>query len=96
MKRSVLFLTAVLTVMGAGLANPAAAQPAPAPAPPQETPEALLRAGIENMLRALGLALQNLPQYEMPQMNEYGDIVIRRVKPLKPRPPSSEEEPRRL
>jgi hypothetical protein len=88
-----LVLSAALAAAGA----PVAAQTPPPAAPPEQTPEALLRSGIENMMRALGLALQNLPQYEMPQVNEYGDIVIRRVNPLKPRPTSpSGEEPRRL
>ncbi len=87
----------VLSAALAAATGPAAAQTPPAPAPQEQTPEALLRSGIENMLRALGLALQNLPHYEMPQVNEYGDIVIRRVNPLKPRPGTpSGEEPRRL
>jgi hypothetical protein len=88
-----LALSAALAAAG----TPAAAQTPPSPAPQEQTPEALLRSGIENMMRALGLALQNLPQYEMPQVNEYGDIVIRRVNPLKPRPvPPGEEGTRRL
>jgi hypothetical protein len=87
----------VLSAALAAAYGPATAQTPPPPAPQEQTPEALLRSGIENMLRALGLALQNLPQYEMPQINEYGDIVIRRVNPLKPRPtPPAGEEPRRL
>jgi hypothetical protein len=88
-------------ILSAALASaygPAAAQTAPPPSTQEQTPESLLRSGIENLLRALGLALQNLPQYEMPQVNEYGDIVIRRVNPARPRPvpPPSSEEPRRL
>lgn len=81
----------------AAACGPAMAQTAPLPPTQEQTPESLLRSGIENMLRALGLALQNLPQYEMPQVNEYGDIIIRRVNPAKPRPvPPGSEEPRRL
>jgi hypothetical protein len=77
--------------------GPAMAQTPPPPSAQEQSPEALLRAGIENLLRALGLALQSLPQYEMPQINEYGDIIIRRVNPARPRPtPPSSEEPRRL
>lgn len=84
------------TVLATGLALPGVAQtPPPSPRAEDQSPEALLRAGIENLLRALGLALQNLPQYEMPQVNEYGDIIIKRVNPTKPRPGQS-EEPRRL
>jgi hypothetical protein len=87
----------VSTLLSAAFLPVSAQTPPPAPAQPEQTPEALLRAGIENMLRALGLALQNLPQYEVPQVNEYGDIVIRRVNPTKPRPaPNEPENPRRL
>ncbi len=87
----------ILSTALAAAYNPAVAQTPPPPTTQEQTPEALLRSGIENLLRALGLALQNLPQYEMPQINEYGDIVIRRVNPAKPRPtPPSMETPRRL
>ncbi len=87
----------ILSAALAAASGPAGAQAPPPPSAPEQSPEALLRSGIENMLRALGLALQNLPQYEMPQVNEYGDIVIRRVNPAKPRPTQpSGEEPRRL
>ena len=69
-----LALGAALTMAAAGGSPPIAAQTAPAPGQPavphDQTPESLLRAGIENMLRALGLALQNMPQYEMPQIND--------------------------
>lgn len=86
----------VLSAALAAAYNPAAAQTAPQ-AGQEQSPEALLRAGIENLLRALGLALRSLPQYEVPQINEYGDIVIRRINPAKPRPlPPTVEEPRRL
>jgi hypothetical protein len=95
MKRA--FLVPMLGTALALAPEPGAAQqPTPAPRAEEQSPEALLRSGIENMLRALGLALQNLPQYEMPQVNEHGDIIIRRVNPLKPRPSPDDREPRRL
>jgi hypothetical protein len=76
--------------------SPASASVLPA-STQEQTPESLLRSGIENLLRALGLAIDSPPQYEMPQVNEYGDIVIRRVNPAKPRPlPPQVEMPRRL
>jgi hypothetical protein len=86
-------------ILSAALA--AAYGPANASVPPastqEQSPESLLRSGIENLLRALGLAIDSLPQYEMPLINEYGDIVIRRVNPAKPRPlPPTVEMPRRL
>jgi hypothetical protein len=68
---------------------PALAQ-AQAPAPPEnQQPGALARDAIDKLMRALSLAIENLPQYAMPELNENGDIVIRRINPRaeKPRPP---------
>jgi hypothetical protein len=66
---------------------PALAQQAPVPSwPPQSdapgvNPGALASAALEQLLQALGLALQSLPQYETPAFNERGDIIIRRANP---------------
>jgi hypothetical protein len=96
MLRPLIFGSALAVALAAPGLSHAQSPPAP-PRAEEQTPEALLRSGIENLLRALGLALQNLPQYEMPQINEYGDIVIRRVNPTKPRPKAPQtEEPQRL
>jgi hypothetical protein len=70
---------------------------APAPALPPALAEDLkraeeaLRRGFGNMLESVDILLRAVPQYEMPQLNENGDIVIRR------RPPSPAEglRPRR-
>jgi hypothetical protein len=73
---------------------PAAAQ---SPAPQQPAPEALAREAIDKLMQALALAIQNLPQYEMPRLNERGDIIIRRVNPPAPKPsdvPRSDDETR--
>jgi hypothetical protein len=79
-------------------AGPVFAQ-AQAPAPPQEDrPGALAREAIDKMMRALSMAIENLPQYAMPELNENGDIIIRRLNPRaeKPRtkPPQAPDETR--
>jgi hypothetical protein len=78
-------------------ALPAYAQTQP-PAAPEERPGALAREAIDKMMRALQLALENLPQYAMPELNENGDIIIRRQNPRadKPRPrtPDNPDETR--
>ena len=83
---------AVFLVAAAAL--PAAAQ---SPAPQQPAPEALAREAIDKLMQALALAIQNLPQYEMPRLNERGDIIIRRINPPAPKPnaaPQSDDETR--
>ena len=79
-------------------ASPVLAQ-SPGPAPPQEPrPGDLARDAIEKMMRALSLAIENLPQYAMPELNENGDIIIRRLNPRaekpRPRPPENPDETR--
>ena len=50
---------------------------------PQAEAEKALRDGMETILRALNHMLGSLPQYEMPEVLDNGDIIIRR----KPREP---------
>ena len=40
--------------------------------------EDMARAAIEQLMRALELMIDSIPQYEMPEINEHGDIIIRR------------------
>ncbi len=40
--------------------------------------EEMARGAIEQLLRALEMMIQSIPQYEMPEINEDGDIIIRR------------------
>jgi hypothetical protein len=86
MPKSLLSRAFIATLVLGVAAGPALAQ---APAQPeQEQPGALARDAIDKLMRALSLAIENLPQYAMPELNENGDIVIRRINPRaeKPRP----------
>lgn len=57
---------------------------------PQSQAEALAREAVEKMMKALDLLLQSVPQYEAPEINEQGDIVIRRKHPAPTqKPPAS-------
>jgi hypothetical protein len=58
----------------AGLAAPSAADE-----PSQrERAEQFARQGMERLMQALDLLLQSIPQYELPVINDNGDIIIRR------------------
>lgn len=60
------------------LATPATT-PAAAEEPSEsEDPSELARGGIERLMRALEALIDSIPQYEMPEINEHGDIIIRR------------------
>ena len=61
-------------------AAPALAQDS-APDPGEEM-ERAAREAVENIMRALDLFVQSIPQYEAPEVMPNGDIVIRR----KPKP----------
>ncbi len=47
--------------------------------------EDMAREAIEQLMRALGLMIDSIPQYELPEIEENGDIIIRR-KRRAPRP----------
>ena len=55
----------------------------PPPPPPSgnETPSDLLKDATRGILRAMGLFLQSIPQYEAPEILKNGDIIIRRKNP---------------
>ncbi len=53
--------------------------PALADAPSdRERAEEMAREAIAQLLRALELMIESIPQYELPEVNEDGDIIIRR------------------
>jgi len=91
-------LRALAVSLALAVASPALAQ-TQAPTPPQDDrPGALAREAIDKLMRALSLAIENLPQYAMPELNDNGDIIIRRLNPRaeKPRPraPGNPDETR--
>lgn len=45
---------------------------------PEQTPGDMAREGLEQMMRALSLLVESIPQYELPEVLENGDIIIRR------------------
>ena len=51
--------------------------------------EDMAREAIEQLMRALELMIDSIPQYEMPEIEENGDIIIRR-KQRTPRPDPGE------
>jgi hypothetical protein len=53
--------------------------------------EDMAREAIEQLMRALELMIDSIPQYEMPEIEENGDIIIRR-KRRAPRPEPSVPE----
>jgi hypothetical protein len=82
------FLIAALSLFLLGI--PPAVQ---ADDPPEETPppEQLAREGVEKLMRALNALIEMIPQFEMPQLNEDGDIIIRRKHDNAPAEPEGEE-----
>ena len=59
-----------------------------------EDPAELARQGMERMLRAIELMIEMIPQYDMPEVLENGDIIIRRKNPDRgpPESPDSKED----
>jgi len=80
-------------LLGAALAlSPLAAVQAQSPTPKdpqQDSPSEMAREGLERMMRALRLLVESIPQYELPEVLENGDIIIRRKNP--DRKPEAEE-----
>lgn len=57
-----------------------------------EDPGELAREGVERLMRALEAFIDMIPQYEMPEINEDGDIIIRRKRDIEPSPEEDDEE----
>ena len=46
------------------------------------------------MMRSLNLLMESIPQYELPEINEDGDIIIRRKRnTVEPEEPAEPEDP---
>ena len=70
-------------VLGLSLALAPAMAAATDNAAPQQSPDSgspgeLAREGLEQMMRALRLLVESIPQYELPEVLDNGDIIIRR------------------
>lgn len=74
------------------LAPPVAVPLAAEEAPESESPGELARDGVERLMRALEAFIDMIPQYEMPEINENGDIIIRRKRHVEPAPEEDDEE----
>ncbi len=79
-------LATVMALGGVGL--DATAEPAAGAAPAgrsaaaeSQSPSELAREGVAKMLEAFNKFVDSMPQYEMPQLNENGDIILRRKRP---------------
>lgn len=60
----------------------------------RERAEEMAREGMERIMRALEMLMESIPQYELPEVKENGDIIIRRKRPSDgDESDASEEEP---
>ena len=79
-----IFLAAVMLPLLLAVPLPAdAEEPSGEPAPNEQAPNEpapgeLAREGVARLLQALEVFIEMIPQYEMPELNENGDIIIRR------------------
>jgi len=53
----------------------------------RERAEEFARQGVERLMQALDLLIESIPQYEMPFVDENGDIIIRRRRDVGPDEP---------
>ena len=58
----------------------------------RERAEEMAREGMERILRALEMFMESIPQYELPEVNEHGDIIIRRKRDFEDRKPKEPEQ----
>ena len=79
MKKSLLAPLAMVLLLAGAIAPPFG--PALAAESDQKRAEEMAKEGIRSLLQAMELLLQTIPQYEMPVINEDGDIIIRRKHP---------------
>lgn len=76
-----------------------AAEPQPQSEPgtiaDSQSPSELAREGAAKMLEAFDRFVDSVPRYELPQLNENGDIILRRKRPesVPAMPPTKTPEP---
>ena len=61
--------------------------------PMHESPGEMAREGMDRMLEALNRLIQMIPQYDLPEMLDNGDIIIRRRNPDSGQDQGQEETP---
>ncbi len=76
MKRKPLIIWSFCLALALAAGAPGAAL-ADAPSE-RERAEEMAKEAIEQLMRALQLMIESIPQYELPEINEDGDIIIRR------------------
>ncbi len=88
-------VSVIVTAAMMSLASAAAfgAETKPAPDARDRAAEAL-REGAEKIMRALELILHAVPQYQMPEVLDNGDIILRRRNPDRPKHPGPSPRPR--
>ncbi len=65
-----------------------AASSAASHAPEREQAEQMALEAMEQLMRALELFIQSIPQYETPEITDDGDIIIRRKRRQEQKAPS--------
>jgi hypothetical protein len=91
---SKLVLAVAVLALSSGAMAARAAEQTPPSTRSQEDAEQALKEGFNQIFRALDSLIRSMPQYEMPELGENGDIVIRRKKRPeipKPRVPGGDE-----
>lgn len=58
----------------------------------EDDPQELARQGVERLMKALNALIDNIPQYALPEVNENGDIIIRRLRPGEKKKPHPEDK----
>ncbi len=58
----------------------------------ENKPEQMLGEGADLILRALKMMIDNIPQYQAPEVLKNGDIIIRRVQPDEKKPDQKDSE----
>ena len=88
-------LLVIVTAATMSLSGTLALGADPKPAPDvRERAEQALKEGAEKIMRALELMLYAVPQYQMPEVLENGDIILRRRNPDRPKHPGPSRRPR--
>ncbi len=85
--------TAILALTVAMLSAPALAQTERRPAPEPDDPVAMAEQAAQQLLQALRLFLGSIPTYELPEMLDNGDIIIRRKQPGADKPAPDADKP---